>query len=87
GFKRQAIRRTSALVLILTLLMSFIISMIIWLMNLVIVPDSRLVSLVYIIVIGAIGLGVYGFMALATHLLDKMIGSRAQDLRRKLHLN
>lgn len=87
GFKRQAIRRTSALVLILTLLMSFIISMIIWLMNLVIVPDSRLVSLVYIIVIGAIGLGIYGFMALATHLLDKMIGSRAQDLRRKLHLN
>ncbi|CFQ81987.1 Probable cell division protein ytgP [Streptococcus agalactiae] len=87
GFKRQAIRRTSALVLILTLLMSFIISMIIWLMNLVIVPDSRLVSLVYIIVIGAIGLGVYVFMALATHLLDKMIGSRAQDLRRKLHLN
>lgn len=87
GFKRQAIRRTSALVLILTLLMSFIISMIIWLMNLVIVLDSRLVSLVYIIVIGAIGLGVYVFMALATHLLDKMIGSRAQDLRRKLHLN
>ncbi|MFD3049732.1 oligosaccharide flippase family protein [Streptococcus agalactiae] len=69
GFKRQAIRRTSALVLILTLLMSFIISMIIWLMNLVIVPDSRLVSLVYIIVIGAIGLGVYVLSTATNHLI------------------
>lgn len=44
-------------------------------MNLVIVFDSRLVSLVYIIVIGVIGLGVYGFMVLVIYLFDKMIGS------------
>ncbi|MFM1613005.1 oligosaccharide flippase family protein [Streptococcus mutans] len=87
GFNRTAIRRTSLLVLILTAIMTIVVVLATWLLGLILSDNSRIASLIYITVIGFIGIVVYGILALATHLLDKMLGTKAVSLRRKLHMN
>ena len=87
GFNRTAIRRTSLLVLILTAIMTIVVVLATWLLGLILSDNSRIAILIYITVIGFIGIVVYGILALATHLLDKMLGTKAVSLRRKLHMN
>lgn len=86
GFSRKAVRRTSLLVLILTALMSLAVGAAVWLLGLFFADSGRLSSLIYVILIGCVGMAVYGILGLMTHLLDKMLGEKAQTLRRKLHL-
>ncbi|SUN78039.1 Probable cell division protein ytgP [Streptococcus macacae NCTC 11558] len=87
GFNRLAVRRTSLLVIILTAIMAFLVAAAAWLLGFVLTDTGRVASLIYIVIVGAIGVSVYGILALVTRLLDKMLGSRAEALRRRLHLN
>ncbi|WP_424685534.1 putative polysaccharide biosynthesis protein [Enterococcus sp.] len=48
--------------------------------------NSKMQSLVMILLVAAVGGGVYVFMALKTRLADKLLGKIADTIRRKLHL-
>ena len=55
-------------------------------LHFIVSPTTRVGSVVSIVLVGALGVLVYGFLALVTRLLDKLIGGRAKALRQKLHL-
>ncbi len=86
NFNRRAILRGTLLITVLTLIMGAVITLATWCLHFWISPESRLISVFYIVLIGALGIAVYGFLALVTRLLDKLIGVRAKDLRRKLRI-
>ena len=86
GFNRTAVRRTSLLVLILTALMALAVGLAVWLLSFILTDESRVSSLIYVLLVGCVGIGVYGILGLVSHLLDKMLGDKAQLLRQKLHL-
>ncbi|WP_159574282.1 polysaccharide biosynthesis protein [Streptococcus halichoeri] len=86
-FNRQRLRRQVLLVGLITLIMGLVVLLASWLLGMVLIPIDRLTSLLYLTIVGVIGFGVYGYLALATHLLDRFIGeSKAKKLRQKLHL-
>ncbi len=87
GFKRRTLRRTSLLVLILTVVMTIFVVLVNWGLSFVIADSSRWTSIFYLIVVGGVGVAVYGVLALKTRLIDKMLGARAQSLRNKLHIS
>lgn len=86
GFNRQGLRRSILLMTLLALIMGVVVAIAAYGLHFAISPTTRLGSVVYIALVGAIGVLVYGFLTLATHLLDKLIGTRAKTLRQKLHL-
>ena len=49
-------------------------------------PESKLQSLLSILIIGAVGVLVYGYLALKTRLAEKIIGPQAKSLRIKLRI-
>lgn len=87
GFNRQGLRRSILLMTLLALIMGVVVAIAAYGLHFAISPTTRLGSVVYIALVGAIGVLVYGFLTLATHLLDKLIGTRAKTLRQKLHLS
>ena len=86
GFNRQGLRRSILLMTLLALIMGVVVAIAAYGLHFAISPTTRLGSVVYIALVGAIGVLVYGFLTLATHLLDKLIGTRTKTLRQKLHL-
>lgn len=86
GFNRQGLRRSILLMTLLALIMGVVVAIAAYGLHFAISPTTRLGSVVYIALVGAIGVLVYGFLTLATHLLDKLIGTRAKTLRQKLDL-
>lgn len=86
GFNRQGLRRSILLMTLLALIMGVVVAIAAYGLHFAISPTTRLGSVVYIALVGAIGVLVYGFLTLATHLLDKLIGTSARTLRQKLHL-
>lgn len=86
GFNRQGLRRSILLMTLLAFIMGMVVAIAAYGLHFAISPTTRLGSVVYIALVGAIGVLVYGFLTLATHLLDKLIGTRAKTLRQKLHL-
>ena len=50
-----------------------------WLLGFVFQPSGRLWSFLYVALVGAMGVGVYGFMSLCTRFLDKVIGKPKAD--------
>ncbi|MEY8539251.1 polysaccharide biosynthesis protein [Streptococcus alactolyticus] len=86
GFNRQGLRRSILLMTLLALIMGVVVAIAAYGLHFAISPTTRLGSVVYIALVGAIGVLVYVFLTLATHLLDKLIGTRAKTLRQKLHL-
>lgn len=87
SFNRQIVFKNSILVCLLTLVMGLTVSIATWLLGFVYSPVGRFNSLVYVLVIGSLGVAVYAYLALKTRLLDKMIGSKAASLRQRLHIS
>ena len=85
-FNRKALWRGILLVSILTVIMGVIVAIATVGLHFIVSPTTRVGSVVYIVLVGALGVLVYGFLALVTRLLDKLIGGRAKALRQKLHL-
>lgn len=85
-FNRKALLRGIFLVSILTAMMGVIVAIATVGLHFIVSPTTRVGSVVYIVLVGALGVLVYGFLALVTRLLDKLIGGRAKALRQKLHL-
>src|SRR3712207_4629714 len=74
------------LTVIETALMGLIVLLASWLLGYLFKPTGRLTSLLYLVIIGGLGMGVYAYMTLLTRQLDKLIGSRAARYRQKLGL-
>ncbi|HEL1224598.1 TPA: polysaccharide biosynthesis protein [Streptococcus equi subsp. zooepidemicus] len=85
-FNRKLLHKRILLTVIETALMGLIVLLSSWLLGYVIKPTGRLTSLLYLVIIGGLGMGVYAYMTLLTRQLDKLIGSRAARYRQKLGL-
>lgn len=85
-FNREAVKKSTLLVCILTAIMGVVVWIAYWLLGFILPEGGRATSFVYLVVIGFTGVAVYGSLALLTRLLDKVIGSRADILRQKFHI-
>lgn len=85
GFSRLAIRRSSLLVLILTTIMAIFVLLANWLMGVVLPDTNRLFSAFHLVIVGGVGVVVYGFLALVTRLLDKLVGSALDAVVRRIY--
>ncbi|BCK38703.1 TPA: polysaccharide biosynthesis protein [Streptococcus pyogenes] len=83
-FNRKLLQKRLLLTLIETLLMGLVVFVANWLLGYVFKPIGRLTSLLYLLIIGGLGMTVYTALTLLTHQLDKLIGSKASRLRQKL---
>ncbi|MGT2958632.1 polysaccharide biosynthesis protein [Streptococcus bovimastitidis] len=87
NFNRNLLYKQITLIAILTAIMGIVVGISNWLLGFIFVPTGRLSSVLYLLIIGVIGILVYGYLTLATHQLDKLIGHKAEILRQKLRMN
>lgn len=74
------------LVNVMTLWMALIVAAVTLLLSLVLNPANRVHSLIYVGLVGTVGIASYAYMSLRTRLLDQLIGSRADRLRTILRI-
>ncbi len=86
SFSQTIVFRSNLLIAILTLLMGLVVALVTWGLGLVLSPDGRINSMIYILLVGTIGVAFYGYLTLKTRLLDKMLGSRAEALRKTFRI-
>ncbi|MBP2623368.1 putative polysaccharide biosynthesis protein [Streptococcus oricebi] len=87
GLNPENLVKRSILISILTLLMSIFVAGGDLLLSLFFQANGRVSSMVHLLLIGGLGLAIYGGLALRVRLMDRFIGSKAASLRRKLHIN
>ena len=88
GARRKIILKRTILVTILTLVMFILVGFLQWMIGFVFQPSGRFWSFLYVLLIGAMGGGLYGIMTLRIRLLDKVIGqAQADRLRARLKLS
>ncbi len=85
-FNAKLTLRRGVLISLLSLVMMFVVLLARFAFSFVLSPEHKLTAFVLIILVAAIGAGVYGYLALKLRLADKLIGSRVASLRRKLHI-
>lgn len=85
-FSRKTVFRKALLICILTVLMAIPVAIFYWLFQFVLSPTSRMGSVIYLVIGGGLGIGVYGVLALVTRMADQLLGARAASLRAKLHI-
>ena len=85
-FSRKTVFRKALLICILTVLMAIPVAVFYWLFQFVLSPTSRMGSVIYLVIGGGLGIGVYGVLALVTRMADQLLGARATSLRAKLHI-
>ncbi len=87
SFSQTIVFRSNLLIAILTLLMGLLVALVTWGLGLVLSPDGRINSMIYILLVGTVGVAFYGYLTLKTRLLDKMLGSRAAALRKTFRIS
>lgn len=87
SFSQTIVFRSNLLIAILTLLMGLVVALVTWGLGLVLSPDGRINSMIYILLVGTVGVAFYGYLTLKTRLLDKMLGSRAEALRKTFRIS
>ena len=86
-FNRKTVFKRSLLTAILTLIMLLVVLVAGFILGLVIKPNGRVTSMIYVAVIGGVGIIVYGGLGLRLRFLDRFIGSKAASLRNKFHIS
>ena len=79
--------KRSLLIGILTAVMALLIAIVEVVLGFVFHPSGRISSMLYLVIIGGLGMAIYGAMALRVRLLDRFIGEKAQTLRQKFHIH
>ena len=79
-FSRKTVFRKALLICILTVLMAIPVAVFYWLFQFVLSPTSRMGSVIYLVIGGGLGIGVYGVLALVTRMADQLLGARATSL-------
>lgn len=87
GLNQRILVKRSSLIGILTAIMSLLIAIVEVVLGVVFYPNGRISSMLYLIMIGGLGMIIYGAMALRVRLLDRFIGEKAQVLREKFHIH
>ncbi|MGT2548395.1 putative polysaccharide biosynthesis protein [Streptococcus milleri] len=87
GLNQRILVKRSLLIGILTAIMSLLIAIVEVVLGVVFHPNGRISSMLYLIMIGGLGMIIYGAMALRVRLLDRFIGEKAQVLRQKFHIH
>ncbi len=87
GLNQRILVKRSLLIGILTAIMSLLIAIVEVVLGVVFHPNGRISSMLYLIMIGGLGIIIYGAMALRVRLLDRFIGEKAQSLREKFHIH
>lgn len=87
GFNQRILVKRSLLIGILTAIMSLLIAIVEVVLGVVFYPNGRISSMLYLIMIGGLGMIIYGAMALRVRLLDRFIGEKAHVLRQKFHIH
>lgn len=86
-FNRKTVFKRSLLTAILTLIMLLVVLVAGFILGLVIKPNGRVTSMVYVALLGGVGIVVYGGLGLRLRFLDRFIGSKAASLRNKFHIS
>ena len=86
-FNRKNVFKRSLLTAILTLIMLLVVLVAGFILGLVIKPNGRVTSMIYVALIGGVGFVVYGGLGLRLRFLDRFIGSKAASLRNKFHIS
>lgn len=86
-FNRKTVFKRSLLTAILTLIMLLVVLVAGFIFGLVIKPNGRVTSMIYVALIGGVGIVVYGGLGLRLRFLDRFIGSKAASLRNKFHIS
>ena len=87
GLNQTILFKRSLLIGILTAVMAFLIAIVEVVLGFVFHPSGRISSMLYLVIIGGLGMAIYGAMALRVRLLDRFIGEKAQTLRQKFHIH
>ncbi|KXT73819.1 Membrane protein involved in the export of O-antigen, teichoic acid lipoteichoic acid [Streptococcus sp. DD10] len=87
SFNRKIVLKRVLLTFILSLVMLVGVLLLQGLLGLVMQPTSRLTSIVFLVVIGGIGIVVYGGLGLKLRFFDRFIGQQAASLRKKCHIS
>ena len=86
-FNRKTVFKRSLLTAILTLIMLLVVLLSAFILGFVIKPNVRVTSMIYVALIGGVGIIVYGGLGLRLRFLDRFIGSKAASLRDKFHIS
>ena len=86
-FNRKIVFKRSLLTAILTLIMLLVVLLSVFILGFVIKPNGRVMSMIYVALIGGVGIVVYGGLGLRLRFLDRFIGSKAASLRNKFHIS
>ena len=87
GLNQTILFKRSLLIGILTAVMALLIAIVEVVLGFVFHPSGRISSMLYLVIIGGLGMAIYGAMALRVRLLDRFIGEKAQILRQKFHIH
>lgn len=87
GLNQTILFKRSLLIGILTAVMALLIAIVEVVLGFVFHPSGRISSMLYLVIIGGLGVAIYGAMALRVRLLDRFIGEKAQTLRQKFHIH
>ncbi|WP_242257759.1 putative polysaccharide biosynthesis protein [Streptococcus thoraltensis] len=83
----SGLTRRLQLINLMTLAMAVLTAIVTLGLSFVLDPASRVHSVLYVVVVGAVGVLSYGYMSLKTRMLDKLIGGRANRLREKFKIS
>ena len=86
-FNRKNVFKRSLLTAILTFIMLLVVLVAGFILGFVIKPNGRVTSMIYVALIGSVGIIVYGGLGLRLRFLDRFIGSKAASLRDKFHIS
>ena len=86
-FNRKTVFKRSLLTAILTLIMLLVVLLSALILGFVLKPNGRVTSMLYVALIGGVGIVVYGGLGLRLRFLDRFIGSKAASLRNKFHIS
>ena len=86
-FNRKTVFKRSLLTAILTFIMLVVVLLSALILGFVFKPNGRVTSMIYVAVIGGVGIIVYGGLGLRLRFLDPLIGSKAASLRNKFHIS
>ncbi|GIN88164.1 transporter [Heyndrickxia sporothermodurans] len=82
---KTIIRRT-ILILLLNAVMAAIVIFLYKILTFVLTPDSKWQALMIVIICGAVGAIIYGYLGLRSKLADKLFGERMKKVKEKLHI-
>ena len=86
-FNRKIVFKRSLLTAILTLIMLLVVLLSVLIFSFVLKPNGRVMSMIYVALIGGLGIIVYGGLGLRLRFLDRFIGNKAASLRNKFHIS